>query len=159
MSKFNLGGLVDAVAIGSLNEILSLGRSKDGISRPNRYEVTLLPPTGSAGTGASKNTNIFTKIMGEMLGDGTVRATGLRCENISLPGRNLDTTPDSNVYGPEREMVSGYSFGDISATFQCSTDMKEKKYFETWQKSRQIEGRSELLSYNVNKLSRIFSYL
>lgn len=134
MSKFNLGGLVDAVAYGSLNEILGLGRSKDGVSRPNRYEVTLLPPTGSAGTGTSKNTNIFSKIMGEFLGDGTVRATGLRCENISLPGRNLDTTPDSNVYGPEREMVSGYSFGDISATFQCSTDMKEKKYIETWQR-------------------------
>jgi len=72
--------------------------------------------------------------MGEFLGDGTVRATGLRCENISLPGRNLDTTPDSNVYGPEREIVSGYSFGYISATFQCSTDMKEKKYIETWQR-------------------------
>ena len=65
MSKFNLGGLVDAVAYGSLNEILGLGRSKDGVSRPNRYEVTLLPPTGSAGTGTSKNTNIFSKIMGE----------------------------------------------------------------------------------------------
>jgi hypothetical protein len=72
--------------------------------------------------------------MGEMLGDGTVRATGLKCESISLPGRNLDTTPDSNVYGPEREIVSGYSFADITASFQCSTDLKEKKYFESWQR-------------------------
>ena len=134
MAKFNLGGLVDAVAIGSINEILGLGRSKDGISRPNRYEVTLLPPTGSRGTGMSKNTNIFTKIMGEFMGDGTVRATGLRCESIAFPGRTLDTTPDDNIYGPAREIVKGYSFGDVNATFQCSSDMKEKKYIETWQR-------------------------
>ena len=134
MAKFNLGGLVDAVAIGSINEILGLGRSKDGVSRPNRYEVTLLPPTGSRGSGMSKNTNIFSKIMGEFMGDGTVRATGLRCESITFPGRNLDTTPDDNIYGPAREIVKGYSFGDVNATFQCSSDMKEKKYIETWQR-------------------------
>jgi len=134
MPKFNFGGLVDAVAYGTINEILGMGRSKDGISKPSRYEVTLFPPTGSRGTGASGNSNIFTKIMGELLGDGTVRATGLRCESISLPGRTLDTTPDSNIYGPTREVVSGYSFADVGATFQCSSDMKEKKYFETWQR-------------------------
>jgi len=50
MPKFNLGGLVDAVAYGALDEILGMGRSDDGISRPNKYEVTLYPPTGSAGT-------------------------------------------------------------------------------------------------------------
>ena len=72
--------------------------------------------------------------MGDLLGDGTVRATGLRCENISLPGRNMDSTPDTNIYGPEREIVTGYSFGDINATFQCSSDMREKKYWETWQR-------------------------
>ena len=27
---------------------------------------------------------------------------------------------------PEREIVTGYSFGDINATFQCSSDMREK---------------------------------
>ena len=50
MSLFNKGGLVDALAYGTLNEILGLGNSTDGMSRPNRYEVTLLPPTGTAGT-------------------------------------------------------------------------------------------------------------
>ena len=68
------------------------------------------------------------------MGDGTVRATGLRCESIAFPGRNLDTTPDDNIYGPAREIVKGYSFGDVSAIFQCSSDMKEKKYIETWQR-------------------------
>ena len=133
MSLFNTNGLTDALAYGTLNEILGLGNSTDGMSRKNRYEVTLYPPTGARGS-RGNTTNVFSKIMGDLLGDGTVRATGLRCESISLPGRNMDSTPDSNIYGPEREIVTGYSFGDINATFQCSSDMREKKYWETWQR-------------------------
>ena len=127
------GGLVDAVAFGALNEVLGSFSGNNGMSRPHRYEVTLFPPTG---TGGSKGlgTNIFSKIMGEVLGDGTVRATGLKCESISFPGRNMDTTEDTNIYGPVRNIVNGFTFSDIAATFQCSTDMKEKKYFETWQR-------------------------
>jgi len=127
------GGLVDAVAFGALNEVLGEIRGKDGMSRPNRYEVTLYPPTGSSGSKGT-GSNVFSKIMGEALGDGTVRATGLKCESISFPGRNLDTTDDTNIYGPIRKIVTGYTFADISAKFQCSTDMREKKYFETWQR-------------------------
>ena len=127
------GGLIDAVAFGALNEVLGEIRGKDGMSRPHRYEVTLFPPSGNAGS-VGMNSNVFSKIMGESLGDGTVRATGLKCEAISFPGRNMDTTEDTNIYGPIRSIVTGYSFGDISATFQCSTDMREKKYFETWQR-------------------------
>ena len=133
MSLFNTNGLVDAIAYGTLNEILGTTNSKDGMSRPNRYEVTLFPPSGTRGS-KGLGSNIFTKIMGDLLGDGTVRATGLRCESISMPGRNMDGTEDTNIYGPTREIVTGYSFGDINAVFQCSSDMREKKYWETWQR-------------------------
>tara|TARA_B100000963_G_scaffold317810_1_gene298469 strand:+ start:69 stop:800 length:732 start_codon:yes stop_codon:yes gene_type:complete len=133
MSLFNTNGLTDALAYGTLSEILGLGNSTDGMSRKNRYEVTLYPPTGARGS-RGNTTNVFSKIMGDLLGDGTVRATGLRCESISMPGRNMDSTPDTNIYGPEREIVTGYSFGDINAVFQCSSDMREKKYWETWQR-------------------------
>ena len=133
MSLFNTNGLTDALAYGTLSEILGLGNSTDGMSRKNRYEVTLYPPTGARGS-RGNTSNVFSKIMGDLLGDGTVRATGLRCESISMPGRNMDSTPDTNIYGPEREIVTGYSFGDINAVFQCSSDMREKKYWETWQR-------------------------
>ena len=127
------GGLIDTLAYGTLNEFLGMGRSKDGISRPNKYEVTLFPPSGARGSKGS-GSNTFSSIMGELLGDGTVRATGLKCESIDIPGRNIDTMEDSNIYGPERQIATGVTFSDISATFQCSSDMKEKKYLETWQR-------------------------
>jgi len=133
MPKFNFGGLVDAVAYGALDEILGMGRSNDGIAKPSRYEVTLFPLSGQQGS-RGQSSNIFSKIMGEILGDGTVRATGLKCEGIELPGRTIDTTPDTNIYGPERNIATGYTFADITGTFQLSSDLKEKKYFETWQR-------------------------
>jgi len=117
-----------------LNEILSGYHSDDGFARANRYEVMLHAPSGEKGTGKANLQNIFSQVMSAAKGDGTVRKTGLRCESISFPGRNLDTTPDTNIYGPTREIVSGFSFAEISATFVCSADMREKLFFETWQR-------------------------
>ena len=72
--------------------------------------------------------------MGEQVADQTARKTALRCQSFSFPGRNLDTAPDENIYGPTREIVQGYSYADVTAVFQCSSDMKEKRFFETWQR-------------------------
>ena len=133
---FNLGKLAEGPSYAVLNEILGEYRTNEGFSRPSRYEILLLPPTGVRGTASNGGdvTNIFSRVMGEALGNGTVRSTSLRCEAISFPGRNLDTTPDTNIYGPTREIVDGYSYAPINATFQCASDMREKTYFETWQR-------------------------
>ena len=131
---FNLGRRLEGTAYGVLNEVLSGFHSKDGFARANRYEVMLNAPTGEKGTGKADLQNIFSKVMQAAKGDGTVRKTGLRCESISFPGRNLDTSPDTNIYGPTREIVNGFSFAEISATFVCSSDMREKLFFETWQR-------------------------
>jgi len=131
---FNLGRRLAGTAYGVLNEVLSGYHSDDGYARANRYEVMLHAPTGEKGTGKANLQNIFSQVMGQAKGDGTVRKTGLRCESISFPGRNLDTSPDTNIYGPTREIVSGFSFAEVSATFVCSSDMNEKLFFETWQR-------------------------
>ena len=132
-----LGSNVGQSSYSVLNEQMALVRG-DGFSRPSRYEVLLLPPTGTKGTGGD-SINFASQEMRRALGDQTVRRTSMRCESISFPGRNLDTTPDTNIYGPTREIVDGYSFANVSASFQCGIDMREKLYFETWQR----------LAYNV----------
>ena len=134
MPKFNLGGLIEGTAYGVLNEILAEFHSDDGFALPSRYEVVLLPPQGTRGKPKGALNNIFSKVMEENTGEGTTRKTGLQCETIEFPGRNLDTQPDSNIYGPTREIVQGYSYAEISATFRCSSDMREKLFFETWQR-------------------------
>ena len=126
--RFNLGSLVESAAYAALDEIFAEFRSDDGFARPTRYEVFFFPPVSRS------QTNIFAQVMGQTVADQTARKTALRCESFEFPGRNLDSAPDTNIYGPEREIVQGYSYGDVTAVFQCSSDMKEKRFFETWQR-------------------------
>ena len=134
MPKFNLGKVLEGTAYGVLNEVLAEFRSDDGYALPSRYEVVLLPPQGTRGKPQGALNNIFAKVMQENTGEGTTRKTGLQCESIEFPGRNLDTNPDTNIYGPTREIVSGYSYAEITGVFRCSSDMREKSFFETWQR-------------------------
>ena len=134
MPKFNLGRLLEGTAYGVINEILAEFRSDDGFALPSRYEVLILPPQGTRGQPKGALNNVFSKVMEEITGEGTTRKVGLQCETIEFPGRNLDTEPDSNIYGPTREIVQGYSYAEISGTFRCSSDLREKTFFETWQR-------------------------
>ena len=122
------GNAASGPAFGLLNEVLSEFRSKDGIARPARYEVVI----GSPPRLATDNRG--------------ARNVSLKCESISFPGRNIDTTTDTNIYGPTREIASGFSFGDITATFQCGSDMNEKIFFENWQEA----------SFNINSWAMRF---
>ena len=126
--RFNLGSFIESAAYAALDEIFAEFRSDDGFARPSRYEVFFFPPVSRS------QTNIFAQVMGQTVADQTARKTALRCESFEFPGRNLDSSPDVNIYGPEREIVQGYSYGDVTAVFQCSSDMKEKRFFETWQR-------------------------
>ena len=111
------GNAASGPAFGLLNEVLSEFRSRDGIARPARYEVVI----GSPPRLATDNRG--------------ARNVSLKCESISFPGRNIDTTPDTNIYGPTREIATGFSFAELGATFQCSSDLREKEFFENWQKA------------------------
>ena len=74
-------------AFARLNHAVSGFRSKssnEGYATPNRFEVTIYPPPGASSL---------------------LRAAGkvsLRCESVTIPGRNLNTLTDSNIYGPTR---------------------------------------------------------
>ena len=135
MAKYGKAGpLLEGTAYGVLNEILSEFRSGDGYARPSRYEILIQPPNGFSGEGRSELKNIWALIMGQNVADSTVRRTSLRCSQISFPGRTLDSQEDRNIYGPVRNIVQGFSFAEMQAQFQLSTDLREKTFFETWQR-------------------------
>ena len=129
---FQLQSILETTAFQFLDEMLAEYHSDDGFAKTNRWELIISPPTGNRGNNLSSN--VFAPIMAANSGEGVVQKAALMCENFSFPGRNLDSQPDSNVYGPERELVNGYSFGDISSTFRLSSDHKEKQFFDTWQR-------------------------
>ena len=108
LARFLEGG-----AFGVLNDILSEFHSSEGYAIPNRFEVVILPP----GAGSSDS-----------------RKVSMRCETVTIPGRNLNTLTDGNPYGPTREIVDGVTYAeDISMTFQASSGLDERVFFENWQ--------------------------
>jgi len=132
----NLGRNLEGLAYGLLNEFLGTFRDGNGsVARPNHYEVVIHTPAGKrAGKSSGDLSNIFTQVMKEMVGSGEPRKIGLRCSQISFPGRSLDVEAEANTFGPARDIVQGFTYSDVSASFQCSTDLKEKQFFETWQR-------------------------
>ena len=95
----------------TLENFISTFHTNEGHAQPNRYDVEIFPPT---------------------VGDN--RAIQLRCESVTLPGRNLSTTGDTNVHGPLREVVNNVNYADsVSMVFQASADLRERVFFEKWQ--------------------------
>ena len=139
----SLAKFVEGGAFGVFNDILSTFHSDDGYAVPNRFECLILPPVNS-------KSPIFPN---------DARATSMRCESVSMPGRTLGTTPDTNIYGPEREIVNGVVYaGDVDMLFQASSDLKERAFFEDWQQ-RAFSEETWNVSYHQNYVSEVQIYL
>ena len=132
MAKFNFSNVLGGAVFGGLNAILQHNASRDGYSKANRYEVVVGLPAGTnnaeAGDSAQSG-NLLSQLHGE-----TARRISFRCDSISMPGRNLRTAMNGNIYGPPHEMVQGQTFAEVAATFYMGSDMAERYFFEEWQK-------------------------
>ena len=123
-----LPNFIEGAAFGVLNDVLAGFRDNNGFAQPNRYEIIIIPPAKIGGGG---NENIFNNQ--ERQSD--LRKISLRASTVTLPGRNLSTAQESNVYGPDREIVEGVTYADdISMSFQASSGLDERVYFENWQR-------------------------
>ena len=114
-----------------MKDFFAAVRSSGGIASPNRYEVIITPPNPGVGTNQE------------------VKDISLRCESIVLPGRNLNTSPDANIYGPLRTVVNGAAFDDsVEMIFNASPDMRERVFFEKWQHAAFDEETWNVKFYN-----------
>jgi len=131
----DFGSFIEAGTSAVLNELLSSTHDKNGMAFPSRYEVLFLPPSGTRGTGGiGASTNLFSQTLLGQVGGQDTKDVSYQCNSIEFPGRNLTTTTDENIYGPTREIVDGFTYGDVTGKFYCHNDMREKKFFETWQR-------------------------
>ena len=117
----------------SLNDILAELRGSRGYAFPNRFEVVIHGPHPRPGGEWNENVWASRERMG---GAQRLRKIYLRCEAVTLPGRNVSTMTDTNIYGPTREVVEGVTYAeDVTLTFQSSSDLDERTYFEQWQEN------------------------
>ena len=113
-----LASFIESTAFGVLNNFLSEFHSDNGYALPSRYDVIITSPAA-----------------------GDARKVSMRCESVDLPGRSLNTSTDSNMYGIAPEIVDGILFGGtLAMTFQASSDLEERVFFESWQEMAWDKG-------------------
>ena len=123
-----MANFIEGTAFGVMNDVLSAFRSNEGYALPSRYEVLIYPPAGKTG---GSLTNVFSGLSSS---NGDSRSVSLRCESVMLPGRNVSSSPDENIYGPVREIAEEVTYSsEISMTFQASSGLDERVFFEQWQ--------------------------
>ena len=143
---------LEGTAFGVLNDVLSAFRSNEGYALPSRYEIVINAP---AKIGGGQQENIFANK--ERSSDS--RTISLRAESVILPGRTLTTSTDSNIYGPDREIVEGVTFADeISIDFQASSGLNERVFFENWQRQA-FDEKSFNIGYYRNYIGSMEVYL
>jgi len=121
-----LASFAESTAFGGLNNFLSEFHSDNGYALPSRYEVIITSPA-----------------------EGNARKVSMRCESLDLPGRSLNTSTDSNMYGIAPEIVDGITFGGtLAMTFQASSDLEERVFFESWQEMAWDRGTWNVKYYN-----------
>ena len=62
------------------------------------------------------------------------RNLSLRVKSLTMPGRTITTLTNETIYGPTHELAQGLTYDDvINITFFLSSDLREKKDFDSWQ--------------------------
>ena len=153
LAKFLEGG-----AFGVLNDILSTFHSEDGYAVPNRFECLILPPVNITFVdGGAFESNV--SYSDPWLTGNDARAVSLRCESTTIPGRNLASVSDTNIYGPEREIVNGVTYaGDVEMMYQASSGLEERVFFEKWQQTAFNEETWDV-AYHNSFVSEVQIYL
>ncbi len=121
--------LLDGFAYAVLNELMAGFRSRDGYAQPSRYEVIITPPKGAA---SQETSNIFGfKINSDK---DLARRVSMEMSQVAFPGMTLETTEDTNIYGPTRKVVVGQTFAELTTQVRVSNDFKERNFFDDWQR-------------------------
>ena len=145
---------LEGAAFGVMNDIISTFHSKDGYAQPNRYEVLIFPPTKPASGGENLSRGDISQISSK-----DKREISLRCESITLPGRNLSTTGDTNYHGPVKTIVNNVNYDDsVKMVFQSSSDLRERVFFEKWQYAA-FNPKTWNVGYYNDYVGSVFIYL
>ena len=119
----------------------------EGYARPARFAIRIYLPTnlsklaglrttettapGQTGGAEALHPNEATL---QQLSSQLGQQVNVHCESISMPAHDLQSETVDH-FGPPRQMVSGHGFtGTIGATFYGDKYLRERHFFEMWQK-------------------------
>ena len=128
------------------NFIASMNRAK-GFARTSKYAVIITPPTaiqevsersnqqilrdGAPATVADAKNLINMQLLNKAVGP----QVNLHCNSVSLPGHDLQAQDQQHGSAPGRQIVQSHDYaGFIDASFYLDVHMRERHFFEQWQK-------------------------
>jgi len=121
--------------------ITSMSKAK-GFARTSKYAVVITPPTNlerlvSAAaasdtiSSSSENNLLDMQSMSTHIG----RQVNLHCNSVSLPGHDLQAQDVQHGSAPGRQMVTSHDYaGTIAASFYLDSHLRERHFFEKWQR-------------------------
>ena len=133
--------------MGQINKFRAAMSKAKGFARPSKFAVRINPPTMISTIG-----NAFYTANGETrptvnreyadaqaavreLYMGSGKQIELFCNSVEMPGHDLQAQQEQHGSAPVRDIVTSHGFeGMISATFYLSEDLKERHFFEQWQR-------------------------
>jgi len=132
------------------NFIASMNRS-GGFARTSKYAVIITPPaslsrladerTAGAGAAGGARNSLAEKITNtnaanmQTLNSQVGRQINLHCNTVSMPGHDLQAQDQQHGSAPGRQIVQSHDYaGTIAASFYLDTHMRERHFFEQWQK-------------------------
>ena len=140
----------------TIGRVMAAVSQGEGFARPNRFMVDFILPKGvqynadeTSGEITFEEEIIRSTKSGELNSYSEIQR-GLRAfvESVDMPGRTLDTT-DFKTYGPKRSIVTGHSFsGEITMTVYCDKYLRQRGFFETWQKAAFDQGTNNVHFYD-----------
>ena len=150
--------------------------SAEGFARPNKFAIRLFPPNGLTNSIIMSNSTVYREgsqfngvsydEAGVDTGNNPVRATSVlfgkqvnvMCENVVMPGVDLQTQDVKYGTDVTRNMVTGHGFeGNIVATFYADKYLRERQYFEMWQKLA-VNTISHKANYYDNYIGKMEIY-
>ena len=117
----------------SINDFAS-----EGLANPLSSDESLASPFSTAFSkfigGRDSETGITNKWR---MPNQQISIRGIRCTNISLPGRSFVTTPHTEYAGgPKVNRIQSidYEGGQVQMTFMCDSTFEDKNKIELWQR-------------------------
>ena len=143
----------------TIGRFRSAMNAAEGYARPSRFAIRVFPPrkleeiiqTSNSATylnGEINDNKYKTKRTQDRLGGQTVsakymndltqsygRQVNIHCDNITMPAKKLVTQDVQYGSEPVRSMVQSHEFpGTITASFYADKYLRERQFFEMWQK-------------------------
>ncbi len=142
----------------------------EGFARPSRYAIRLFPPSILSSVIQDQNSTVnrggsqFHPSQGNRgadinsLTNSVGRQINIMCDTVNMPGVDLQTQEIQYGSEPNYNQVTSHGFaGNIVATFYADKYLRERQFFEHWQKLA-VDTVSHKANYYDNYVGKMHMY-